>query len=480
MYGIKLNYRHIKFLFFCRAIRFSACVLVLFVSLTIQSFGQTQVKKIFFKTESSENNSVALSGVDINIYFRSGGDRYSEFKKKLKYLNFEGEVNFWCADSSLNKFSYVFQGINLGTHPVTLITDFEWNIDRVNNLFKEKKINIKLRQMTSLIPKRNVYEMIAIGSNCKASEEFDFFIQAVELTIRDLSEVYNGVERFGDLKYTGIDEFRNYKIHTDSLIKTLRSDFNDSLLNLKSNSILRRFSENRSNVELNYSSNSFIPDVSYRLISGKINFSSSKNSNFYFSLGYSNIHKQWSPSVGEYSNLIKVVDAENYFDIAITGRDIQDRNDLNVHSFTLGFKCDGKLTFGLDFFIPVASELTSENISGVFNYMGINSDILEPLLDIPELGLQSNVSYKGQVQGYSNVMKPSVTFNLGMPIKMGERIKLKPSLNYILNRQFKNIQFNDELTQGIGSYSGLIQYSDYSNRPGSSFLFGIGLILVVN
>jgi hypothetical protein len=134
----------------------------------------------------------------------------------------------------------------------------------------------------------------------------------------------------------------------------------------------------------------------------------------------------------------------------------------------------------MDFFIPVASELTSENISGVFNYVGMKSDILEPLLDIPELGLQSNVSYKGQVQRYINVMKPSVMFNLGIPIKMGERMKLKPSLNYIISRKFKNIQSNDELTPQMGSYNGLIQYSDYANKPCRSLLFGLGLILDIN
>jgi hypothetical protein len=238
--------------------------------------------------------------------------------------------------------------------------------------------------------------------------------------------------------------------------------------------------KNKSHIELLCSSISLIPDLNNRLISSRINFSSSKNSNFYLSLGYSNIHKRWSSSVGGYSNLVKAVNAENDFDISITGRDIKDRIDLNVHSFTLGFKCEGPLAFGMDFFIPVASELTSENISGVFNYVGMKSDILEPLLDIPELGLQSNVSYKGQVQRYINVMKPSVMFNLGIPIKMGERMKLKPSLNYIISRKFKNIQSNDELTPQMGSYNGLIQYSDYANKPCRSLLFGLGLILDIN
>ena len=238
--------------------------------------------------------------------------------------------------------------------------------------------------------------------------------------------------------------------------------------------------KNKSHIEVLCSSNSLIPDLNNRLISGKINFSISENSNFYFSLGYSNIHKQWSSSVSGYSNLVKAVNTENDFDISITGREIQDRIDLNVHSFTLGFKFEGILTVGMDFFIPVASKLTSENISGVFDYVGINSDILEPLLDIPELGLQSNVSYKGQVQRHSNVMKPSVIFNLGKSIKMGDRMKLKVSFNYIINRQFKSIQSDGELTPQMGSYNGLIQYSDYSNKPCRSLLFGLGLILAIN
>lgn len=480
MYRNKLEFGVFYLLFFFRARKLCPYVFFLFVFVSFQSFGQTQVKRLFFKTDSGDNNSIELSGVDMNIYFRSGGDRFTEFKKKLKYVDFDGQVNFWCADSTLDKFSYVYQGINLGTHPVTVLTDFEWNIVRVNNLLKEKKINVQLKEMSSLIPKRNVYEMVAVGSNCKASEEFDFYINAVELTIRDLSEVYNDIERLGDLKYTGSAEFESYKAHTDSLIMSLKNDFNDSLLNLKNNTMFNRSAENESHIEVLCSLYSLIPDLNNRLISGKINFSISENSKLYFSLGYSNIHRQWSSSVSGYSKLVKAGNTENDVDISISGRDIKDQIDLNVHSFTLGFKCEGKLTFGVDFFIPIASELTSENISGVFDYVGINSNILEPLLDIPELGLKSNVSYKGQVQRYSNVMKPSVMFNLGIPIKMGERMKLKPSLNYIISREFKNIQSYDELTPQMGSYNGLIQYSDYSNKPCRSLLFGLGLILAIN
>lgn len=453
-------------------------VLTCLVLVNFSLFGQVQ--KVFF-SESSVNDTVASNGsVSVNVFFSSESDLFVKFKRNVTKHNFDGDVNFFMKSDDLDQ-SFEVLSRDLRSSHILLSCDYEWDFNKFNEFLNSKNINYKFEKLEKLNNDSEIffYELRKSKEFCQDKIDYEEFFPIIDLLLTDRSFSLSSIERMSylsskeqkrDIKLLSKSNDETQKYYKDLDLKIRKLEDLVSLSNLKT----------KSHIEVLCSAYSLIPDLNNRLISGKINFSISENSNFYFSLGYSNIHRQWSSSVSGYSNLVKAVNTDYDFDISIIGRDIQDQSDLNVHSFTLGLKGEGCLTFGFDLFIPITSELRSENISGSFDYVGIDSDILEPLLDIPELGLQSNVSYKGQVQMYSNLIKPSVMFNLEKPIKMGERMKLKVSLNYIISRQFKNIQSYDELTPQMGSYNGLIQYSNYSNKPNSSFLFGLGLILGIN
>jgi hypothetical protein len=452
-------------------------ILTCLIFVNVSLFGQVQ--KVFF-SESSVNDTVALHGsVSVNVFFSSEADLFVKFKRNVTKHNFDGDVNFFMKSDDIDQ-SFEVLSRDLRSSHILLSCDYEWDFNKFNEFLNSKNINYKFEKLEKLNDDRETffYELRKSKEFCQDKIDYEEFFPIVDLLLTDRSFSLSSIERMSylnskeqkrDIKFLlkSNDEIQKY--YKDLDLKIRKLEHLVSLNNLK----------NKSDIEV-LCSYSLIPDLNNRLILSKINFSGSEKSSFYFSLGYSNIHRQWSSSVIGYSKLVKAVNTENNFDVSITGRDINDRIDLNVHSFTLGLKHEGKLTLGVDFLIPVASELTSKNISGVFDYVGINSNILEPLLDIPELGLQSNVSYKGQVKRYSNVMKSSVMFNLGIPIKIGQRMKLKPSFNYIISRQLKNIQFDDELTQRVGNYNGLIEFIDYSNKPNSSLLLGLGLILAIN
>jgi hypothetical protein len=459
-------------------IREKIIALTCLVLFNFSSIGQVQ--KVFF-SESSLNDSIVLNGdVSINVFFSSDSDLYAKFKRNIAKHFFDGDVNFFTKGDEIDQ-SFEVLSRDLRSSHILLNSDFEWDYNKFNELLNSKSINYKFEKLekTSNYGESFTYELRKSKEFCQDRGDYEEFFPIIDLLLTDRGYSLSSVERISYINSKKQKNDIEYLKKSNQDLFKYAKDLDVKMRNLES-LLVASDSMSKSHIDFFLYSNSLIPDFNNRFISGKINFLGSKEGRFYFSIGYLNIHKQWSSSVSGYSNLIKTVNAENDFDISITGKDIQDRIDLNVHSFTLGLKCEGKLSFGLDFFIPVASELTSENVSGVFDYVGISSDVFEPLLDIPELGLRSNVSYKGQIQRYNNVMKPSVMFNLGMPIKMGERMKLKFSLNYIISRQFKNIQTYDELTHQMGSYNGLIQYSNYSNKPKSSFLFGLGLILDIN
>lgn len=455
-------------------------VIILSFLILVNSSFYGQVQKVFF-SESSTNDTVVLhSSVSVNVFFSSESDLFLKFKRNVAKHNFDGDVNFFTKSDDFNQ-SFEVLNRDLRSSHILLNCDYEWDFNRFNEFLNSKNINYKFEMLekSNIYSETFTYELRKSKEFCQDRVDYEEFFPIIDLLLTDRGYSLSSVERVSYInsrKQKSDIEF--LKKSNEDLLKYAK-DLDVKIGNIEG-VLASANSKSKSNIEVLCSSNSLIPDLNNRLISGKINFSISEKSNFYFSLGYSNIHRQWSSSVSGYSNLVKAVNTENDFDISITGRDIQDRIDLNVHSFTLGFKFEGTLTVGMDFFIPVASELTSENISGGFDYVGIDSDILEPLLDIPELGLQSNVSYNGQVQRHSNVMKPSVMFNLGKSIKMGDRMKLKVSFNYIINRQFKSIQSDDELTHQMGSYNGLIQYSNFSSKLNNSLLLGLGVILDIN
>jgi hypothetical protein len=463
-------------------------VLSAFVS--FQTFGQTQVNRLFFKAESRDNNSVELTGVDMNIYFRSAGDRFTEFKKKLKYIDFDGQVNFWCADSTLDRFSYVYQGINLGTHPVTIMTDFEWNIDRINNLLKEKKINIQLKQMSSDILEKKVYEMVPVGSNCKSSEEFDFYINAVELTVKDLSEVYNDIERLGNFKYIGLAEFRSYKAHTDSLIEQLQIDFSDSLRALKNNQPDERIFN--WNIGVMYAcSIKELEQSDWQKTMG-ILLSAKYNINYFGirgNFGFENANISWHTVQSGTMSTVENFTNLNFNQLIVENNDVSETYRLSSKSVFLGadflIQSDKNEWYGsvnLRSHLPFLESFNFQNTGGKFNYIGVSDAIQEHVTNIPDIGLLSNVSYIGYTSKLEGKLKVFYDFGVMIGHSFGEKlpIDLFLSINLTTNKKFKLKENYSAISSSFGNYNSLLSVNNSVVTIPGYLNFGLGLRKYLN
>jgi hypothetical protein len=467
-------------------------LVVLFFLGNIKLLAQLQVEKIAFKETSSLNNTVGFSGACVNVFFRDAANRHKEFTRKFKSSNFEGELNYWYVDSTSNEFSYELFDCDLGSHPILIVTDFNWNINRINMVFRDKNYNVELKILKSSQNGRHFYILVKASGMCSFKEEFDFYMPAIELTIKDLTEVYNSTERLGDQKYVSKIEYYKLQNSTDSLLRKLNRDFNDSLnvykKSLHSVSVKNeglRFIMGLQGFASPKSNNYFVGNVNVLLgLDYKL-----KKIQFNISAGPQQLQESWGSSNIPYA-VSKLNSTSQYFDeLLITGKNISEEYTLKVNSVLVGlqvkFSCGNSrffVGFTSNYSKPFSNILSYKNTSGLFDYVGFTSAVEESLLNMPDLGLLSNVSYVSYKSNISGSLKSFWQLGALMGYSFGEKslLDLNFSIGYITSKKFELDITNSAISSSYGNYNSILTVNNSQITIPRYLNFGIGIIKYLN
>jgi len=470
---------------------YSLLVVLLFFE-NIELLAQFEVKKITFKETSTLNNTVGFSGASVNVFFRDASNRHKEFARKFKSSNFEGELNYWYVDSTSNEFSYEVFDCDLGSHPILIVTDFNWNINRINVVFRDKNYNVELKMLKKIENGKYFYLLVKSSGMCTSKEEFDFYMPAIDLTIKDLSEVYNSLERLGDQKYVSKVEFKKLQNSTDSLLRKMNIAFNDSLRLFKKS--LNATTDN---------------DEGFRFFLGLQGFASPKFNNYYeknvnlllgldykfknfqfcIIAGPQRICETWGGSYIPYVETRLNSTGQYYDALIISSKNVSEDYSLKVNSVLIGL--DMKVSIGDSRFFggvfgnyskPFSTHLSYENNEGLFDYVGLSSTIEESLLDIPELGLFSNVSYVGYKSSISGNLKSFWQLGALMGYSFGEKslLDMNFSIGYMTSKKFDLEETNSAISSSYGNYNSLLTVNNSQVIIPGYLNFGIGIRKYIN
>ena len=475
-----------------RKLNISLVLFIFMLALSNVLFSQIEVNKISFKEIASLNKLTGNPGVSVNVFFRDAANRSKEFARKLKNTDFEGELNYWYVDSTLNEFSYEVFDCDLGSNPILIVTDFNWNINRLNRVFRDKNTNVELKILRTSVNDRHFYRLVKSSGMCTAKEEFDFYMPAIELTIKDLSEVYNSIERLGDQKYVNKLEYQKLQNSTDSLFRKMNEAINDSLRLFKkyfnattvNDQSFRFFIGLQGFASANFS-DYFERNVSV-LLGGDYKF---KKKQFSISAGPQQLHEYWAGSQIPYVES-RLNSTSPYFDeLLITGKNVSEDFDLKVNSVLIAL--DMKFSFGDSRFFggvfgnyskPFSTHLSYENTEGMFDYVGLSSAVEESLLDIPELGLFTNVSYVGYKSSLSGKLESFCQFGALMGYSFGEKsiLDMNFCIGYVTSKKFDLEQTNSAISSSYGDYNSLLTVNNHQVTIPGFLNIGIGIRKYLN
>jgi hypothetical protein len=211
--------------------------------------------------------------------------------------------------------------------------------------------------------------------------------------------------------------------------------------------------------------------LSNQALSAKVLWRNNGNSAISFAFGYGQVHREWNSSTFDYYQQSPSLIGNVPLNIVAQGGNITDNYSLKYNAAILGceFNLD-RLKIGFDLWFPIKSSLTSENQSGTFNYFGVSNQVLEPISDIPSLGLASNVSYSGERSVFNDVIKTRGAFHFGYELDVLKNVIILPSFYFMSKSKLKNISDSENLTNGYRQYSSLVEY-DKSERNLNRILY---------
>jgi hypothetical protein len=253
-------------------------------------------------------------------------------------------------------------------------------------------------------------------------------------------------------------------------IDAANEDLKKSLAEIKSSLDNSNNESGKLKIQLSYLPELSNTQLSNQALSAKVLWNI-KKSPMSLAFGYGQADREWKSGTSAYYKQSLSNNGNIPMDIVTQGTNVMDEYSLKFNAALLGFVYDiNRLKIGFDFWVPIKSSLTSENISGMFDYYGISNQVLEPIVDIPGLGLASNVSYTGENFVFQNVVKTRGAVHLGYEMDVLKNMSILPSLYFMSKSTLKNISNAENLTNGYGQYSGLVQYNE-SERKLSSVLY---------
>lgn len=218
------------------------------------------------------------------------------------------------------------------------------------------------------------------------------------------------------------------------------------------------------------------------------NSESSKNK-FTLSFGLQQSNDFWNketfqPQVNNFSASSLQLD-----ELLVTSSGVEENYNLSATCAAIGFDLKhylgkSKAYIGIygNLIKPIAYELNFTNASGEFDYVGLSNSIQEPLTNIPDLGLVSNVSYvgnKGELYGTLRTYG-DVGFLLGLSLGSKAPLDLNLSVGYITSKKLDLEQTNSAISSSYGNYNSLLTVNNSQVIMPGYLNFGIGIRKYLN
>lgn len=180
---------------------------------------------------------------------------------------------------------------------------------------------------------------------------------------------------------------------------------------------------------------------------------------------------------------------QEFNELLVSSSNVKEKYVLNSTVGILGldfkrFFGEGISYWGMygNFLIPIISDLKFENTFGEFDYVGLSNSIQEPLTNIPDLGLVSNVSYVGYKGELDGKLKPfgDAGFLLGLSLGKEAPLDLNFSIGYISLKKFVTEKASNVISDSYGNYNSLLTVNNSQVIIPGYLNFGIGIRKYLN
>jgi hypothetical protein len=214
-----------------------------------------------------------------------------------------------------------------------------------------------------------------------------------------------------------------------------------------------------------------------------------KNFEFGISAGPQSLNHTWGSGDIPYVESRLNSTGQHFDDLFISGRNVKEDYNLKVNSVLMGFDVkvsseDSRLFSGIfvNCIKPFSSHLSYTNSGGLFDYVGLSNSIEEPLLNITELGLVSNVSYLGHSSNLSGGLKSFWQLAGLIGCSVGEKslLDIYFSIGYITSKKFDLEKTNSIISSSYGDYNSLLTVNNSQVTIPGYLNFGVGIRKYLN
>ena len=183
-----------------------------------------------------------------------------------------------------------------------------------------------------------------------------------------------------------------------------------------------------------------------------------------FNLGIQQSYDFWNNENFQ-NQVVSVLNSNHQLDeILVSSSNVKEDYTLSATSAAIGLEIRSYLGKSKSFIgvygnavKPFIYDLNFTNTSGEFDYVGISNSIQEPLTNIPELGLVSDVSYVGYKSDLTGKLKTYYNFGFISGYSFGEKSPLDISLSVGLttSKKFVVERSNTSISSSYGDYNSL-------------------------
>jgi len=251
------------------------------------------------------------------------------------------------------------------------------------------------------------------------------------------------------------------------------SDFRKIRINLKTNVGLNGREKFSQNIQASFG----------------LEISKGNSSNVFINAGLQQTKDIWQNGIAEVG-INRVSQTNKEFDeLLITASNLREGYILSSTSAFLGVDSKWSLKEGFSYLglygnlsFPITSDLRFENTNGIFDYVGISNSIQEPLTNIPELGLFSNVSYVGYRNKLDGKLYPFVDGGLLFGWSLGKKapMDLNVSIGCTAPKKFKLEKTNTAVSNSYGEYNSLSALNNSRISMPGYLNFGIAVRKYLN
>jgi hypothetical protein len=276
--------------------------------------------------------------------------------------------------------------------------------------------------------------------------------------------------------------YRNSIDSLSKLFSNLKIDFNDnkSSVDNKCESIVDVYLS--VDTKSNFINEIFSNSLSKIAVGFNLIDTNSKKSKFSLNFGVQQSNDFWS-KVDFQNQVVSVLNPNQQLDeLLVTSTEVKENYNLSATSAIIGFDFKhylgkSKAFFGLYFNLakPIVYNLSFANTSGEFDYVGVSNAIQEPLTNIPELGLLSDVSYVGYKAHMIGKLSMYYDFGLMSGYSFGEKspLDINLSVGFTTAKKFSLEKSNSAVSSSYGDYNSLATVN--ATRVSVPCFYNIGL-----